>query len=242
MPSDDERRADQRWRRAGLGWGRPSAAIVGCCVRRGRDLLPASQPRDRRLLLLLRAADLPRLHDADPGRDALPGVRQPAHQGDQGGRRAPACFASAPATFVLIALNVARLPGRDRQRQRRLRRSAAARSSATSASTGPRSPKASGTGCSPAASCTPASSTSPSTCSPSSSSAACWSRRSARLRFVALYFASLFGGAFGALLLEPGRAHDRRLRRDLRHLRRDLRDRPRPRRRRRRLVDRRRSC
>ena len=39
------------------------------------DLLPAPRPRDRRLLLQLRAADLPRLHDPDPGRDALPRVR-----------------------------------------------------------------------------------------------------------------------------------------------------------------------
>ena len=38
-------------------------------------LLPPSRPRDRRLVLELRAADLPGLHDADAGRHALPGVR-----------------------------------------------------------------------------------------------------------------------------------------------------------------------
>jgi membrane associated rhomboid family serine protease len=37
------------------------------------------------------------LHDPDAGRDALPRVRQPAHEGG----------ATAPATFILIALNVA---------------------------------------------------------------------------------------------------------------------------------------
>ena len=44
------------------------------------DLLPTPQPRDRRLLLQLRQTDLPRVHDADPGRDALPRVREPADQ------------------------------------------------------------------------------------------------------------------------------------------------------------------
>ena len=76
-----------------------------------------------RLLLLLRAADLPRLHDPDPGRDALPGVHAAADQGGAGGgrRRRPA---SAPSRrpIVLIAINVDRLPGRDRRRRRRAQR------------------------------------------------------------------------------------------------------------------------
>jgi hypothetical protein len=40
--------------------------------RGGGDLLPPSQSRDRRALLELRAADMPRLHDLDARRDALP--------------------------------------------------------------------------------------------------------------------------------------------------------------------------
>ena len=66
---------------------------------RSRDrLLPAhghllSPPlaRDGRLLLELRPADLPRLHDHDPGRHALPGVLQAGHESDahaRHGRRA----------------------------------------------------------------------------------------------------------------------------------------------------------
>ena len=38
-------------------------------------VLPPPRPRDRRLLLALRAPDLPRLHDPDFGRHALPRVR-----------------------------------------------------------------------------------------------------------------------------------------------------------------------
>ena len=53
---------------------------LGCLPRHGH-LLPPPLARDRRLLLELRAADLPRLHDHHAGRHALPGVRQPAHQG-----------------------------------------------------------------------------------------------------------------------------------------------------------------
>ena len=57
-------------------------------------------------------------------------------------------------------------------------------------------------------------------------------------RFVALYFASLFAGSFGALLLDrPLAGHGRRLGRGLRHLRRHLRDRPRPGHRRARLLE-----
>ena len=65
------RRCSQRLARAERSAARP----VACHPPRWRDLLPPSRPRDQRLLLELRAADLPRLHDLDAGRDALPGVR-----------------------------------------------------------------------------------------------------------------------------------------------------------------------
>ena len=61
---------------------RRSAIVI-----RGGDLLPPPGPRDRRLLLELRAADLPRLHDADPGRHALPGVRAASGRRCDGDRR-----------------------------------------------------------------------------------------------------------------------------------------------------------
>ena len=59
--------------------------------------------RDRGLLLELRAADLPGLHDDHARGDALPGVREPAHEGGD------ACAASASVprvTYALIAINV----------------------------------------------------------------------------------------------------------------------------------------
>ena len=71
-------------------------------------LLPPPRPRDRRRLLALRAADLPRLHDPDLGRDALPRVR-----GRQDRRSRTPTFAArrgscgARATLVLIGINVA---------------------------------------------------------------------------------------------------------------------------------------
>ena len=65
--------------------GRPEPRPNGRCYRRDPwrqrtwpPLLPPPRARDRRLLLELRPADLPGLHDADPGRHALPGVRAPA--------------------------------------------------------------------------------------------------------------------------------------------------------------------
>ena len=89
----------------------PSGAPVSSAAR----WRPATGTRagDERLLLELRAADLPRLHDLDPGRDALPGVRAPADPGPQPGRRRRA-RADAPATYALIAHLRRRLRRRDR--------------------------------------------------------------------------------------------------------------------------------
>ena len=63
-------------------------------TRRHGDLLPPPEPRDGGVVLELRPADLPGLHDADPGRHALPGVlarRRPrsarSHSVGGGGRR-----------------------------------------------------------------------------------------------------------------------------------------------------------
>ena len=54
-------------------------------------------------MLLVRAPDLPGLHDADVGGHALPGVRARPHQGQDGAQRRP----RAPVvTQALIAINV----------------------------------------------------------------------------------------------------------------------------------------
>ena len=96
-------------------------------------------PGDQRGLLQLRAADLPRLHDRRPrSACAAPSARASA----------PRCVGSAPgirvrrgapATYVLIAINVDRVHRRARLGVRRLapRLRPAARSSATSALFGP---------------------------------------------------------------------------------------------------------
>ena len=78
---------------------------LGCCAH-GRDLLPPSRPRDRGPLLELRPADLPRLHDALAGRDALPGMLAADDQGGARGRAPSTDVGAAPATCVLIGLNV----------------------------------------------------------------------------------------------------------------------------------------
>ena len=80
--------------------GRPGPLIPSAAH---GHLLSPPLARDRRLVLLLRAADLPRLHDADLGGHALPGVRARAHQGQDGAQRGP----TAPVvTQALIAINV----------------------------------------------------------------------------------------------------------------------------------------
>ena len=53
---------------------------------RNGHLLPPPLARDRRLVLELRAPDLPRLHDEHAGRDALPRVLAPAHEGQAAAR------------------------------------------------------------------------------------------------------------------------------------------------------------
>ena len=53
-------------------------------------VLSPSRSRDRRLVLELRQADLPGLHDADPGRHALPGVLARPHAGAHDGRTSTA--------------------------------------------------------------------------------------------------------------------------------------------------------
>ena len=140
------------------------------------------EPRDRRLLLLLRAADLPRVHDPDPGRHALPGVRQPAHPGGPNPTGTPSGFGAFPATVVLIAINVIVYLIEVAQRRRRASANSASRRSTTWAASGARrwTKAATGGGRSPRASSTSASSTSASTCTCCSSSAGCWSPRSAR--------------------------------------------------------------
>ena len=77
---------------------RPPSARAGPLLASTRNgsLLPAPLARDRRVVLVVRAADLPRLHDSDFGRDALPGVlprpdqgqdRADAHQARRSSRR-----------------------------------------------------------------------------------------------------------------------------------------------------------
>ena len=124
--------ADQRSRRAGRGWAVVASiggAIVGSPIPMAADLLPPPRPRDRRLLLLLRAADLPRVHDADPGRHALPGVRAASGPRSSQGRRRGRRLRRRPGDLRPDRAQRRRLPGRDRRRQRRPQRPRAARSS-----------------------------------------------------------------------------------------------------------------
>ena len=97
-------------------------------------------------------------------------------------RRPPSAGSrAANATYALIAINVVVLPRRAAAGRRRARDQPADPVVVRLRPDRPRrSRTASCTGSSPAASSTPSSSTSPSTCSRCSSSAACWSRRSAR--------------------------------------------------------------
>ena len=96
-------RTSRRRRRCSAATSTASAASF-THSRRATDVLQAPRPRDERLVLALRAADLPRVHDPDAGRDALPGVRRRALAGART-RSAPA-RATRRATYVLLALNV----------------------------------------------------------------------------------------------------------------------------------------
>ena len=204
-----------------------------------RDLLPAPRPRDERLVLALRAADLPRVHDAVPGRDALPRVRRRPH-----------------ARPTAIALRPPRGAVRDLRPDRAQRRSSSSpRSQAAAAAAsldgggqldhrrrpgcGPRGRRAaSGTGSSPAASCTPARCTCSSTCSCSTSSAGSSSRRSAPRALARRSTSSRCSRRARGAAAEPRPAHGRRLGRGLRAHGRDVPHRPQPRRRAARLADR----
>ena len=206
MPSDDEDAADRRSRRDGRGWGPPSAAIVGCPVPMAETCYRHPDRETARLLLLLRAADLPRLHDPDAGRDALPGVREPADQGGAEPDRDARRLRRVAGDLRPDRDQRGRLPGRDRRRQRAaFSGQRAASSSPTSASSARPWPKASGTGSSPAASSTPASSTSASTCSLLYFLGRLLEPALGTPRFLALYFASLLAGSFGALVARAER-------------------------------------
>ena len=123
--------------------------------------------RDRRLVFLLRAADLPGLHDADLGRHALPGVRARAHQGQDGAQRASTaprgdpgadrdqrarCSSARPPPAPRWAAGIGGI-GTLYDEGRPVRAATSTRCTTSTA------------GWSPAASCTTASCTSPSTCS-----------------------------------------------------------------------------
>ena len=134
-------------------------------------LLSPPLARDRRLLLELRAPDLPGLHDQHPGRDALPGVRLPAHQG-----RAPARDAERPGRHLRADRDQRdRVPGRGRRRAHVLgvqpREPLHQRRPDRELSPAKGSPTGNGGGSSPPASCTRTSSTSGSTCGSSTTSA-----------------------------------------------------------------------
>ena len=164
-------------------------------------------------MLELRAPDLPRLHDADAGRHALPGVRAPDDAGAHDARR---CTATPIATYVLIAINVLMFVALS------ARRHATALdwldASSTSARRARRRRRATTGGSSPAASCTPGTRcTSASTCT----SLYCLgqhARAGARARCASsrIYFASLLAGSFGASCSRARTAHGRRVGRGLR--------------------------
>ena len=93
---DGVRRAHAPRHRRGSSPG--PAGPVGTSQSAG--LLPPSHARDRRLVLQLRASDLPGLHDADLGRDALPGVRGRAHEGATAAR--PGCDRDVRASHLAV--------------------------------------------------------------------------------------------------------------------------------------------
>ncbi len=140
------------------GRPRPRARLS---LRHGH-LLPPPLARDRRVLLELRAPDLPGLHDEHARRHALPGVRAAS------ARRSSACatWPRVPrVTYALIAINV--IVFLTEQGQFTLREHGRPRQgrSPKASSTAKRSPKPTSTGAwSPRASCTRTCCTSASTC------------------------------------------------------------------------------
>ena len=165
------------------------------------DLLPPLRPRDRGLLLELRPADLPGLHDVDLRGHALPGVREPEDEGqdDRLGQHEPTL------TYVLIGINVAvafgafvggasATGGRWAElvaAQRRVRVALHDRPGRVLA------PPHRGLPAHRAAS------TCSSTCSRLYILGGLIEPAVGRLRFGVIYFVSLLAGSFGALLLEP---------------------------------------
>ena len=173
------RRAARRARtRSSRSSSKPQPPLQLAFPARG-DLLPPPRPRDRRALLELRAADLPRLHDHHVGRHALPGVRAPAHAGDARHRGRPR--PTRVLTYVLIGISVVALhrPGRPaagRARPGSATAAAPARAPCRGVDGGRRRVLAPDHRGLPARRPVPPAR---STCSPSTSSAGCSSRRSA---------------------------------------------------------------
>ena len=167
-------------------------------------LLSPSLARDRGLVLILRAADLPRLHDADLGGDALPGVLARPHEGQDDPQRGPR---TPLVTQDPDRDQRDRVPGRDGHRRAAGRRRLGngwvvvhgvlygPNISIAATSTGAWSPPGflhDGLVSHPR-----------STCSRSTSSGNALEPAIGRLNFAAIYFASLLAGSFGALLFQP---------------------------------------
>ena len=183
--------------------------------RRLADVLPTSGAGDERLLLELRAPDLPRLHDLDPGRDALPGMRAPADQGQAPWRSCHAAPTRRPRSrsiAICVAAFIAEIAAGGANPLNGGGRLIT--DGGLYAAAGRRRRVA--TGSSPRPSCTPGSSTSGSTCSRSTSSAPCSSRRSARSASPASTSSRSSAARSGSLLVDPNVAHGRGLGRSLR--------------------------
>ena len=104
MPSTT-RRAPPTLRRAGLGWGRPIGGNCEAAHPRGPDVLSTPRPGDPRLLLLLWPANCPDCVTPTP-------VGMRCRSACAAGTRPPRAAAfggsvHAPATYALIAINVA---------------------------------------------------------------------------------------------------------------------------------------
>ena len=172
-----------------------------------------------RHLPALRPADLPELHAPGLGGLPLPRVHQVGRPEDRPGR---ASSARGPVvTYALIAINVV-----DLRRRRRLRaRRPGTRWSSTTASSARlrrhrrrdrRGGRASGTGSSPAASCTPTSSTSAFNMLALYQLGLLLEPAFGRLRFAVVYIVSLLGRLARRDAPAPRRPHGGRVRRRVR--------------------------
>ena len=109
-----------RGRRGAHDRGRGRAAPARMSTQTETTCYRHPGPRDARLVLELRAPDLPGLHAPEPGRHALPGVRD---ADDEGQDRCASVGGEPRATIALIVICVDRLPRRGQlRRQRRQRR------------------------------------------------------------------------------------------------------------------------